>query len=126
MFKKILISLWIMFIWLCAIPNVNADVSVHLPPSDGSSPDYNEWNHTVVNGNRTYLAVISLVNEYLRFAVWFVCFLFMIINWYKLIISRWDSKQMKSALNSLIWCWVGIAVCLLAYTIVDVAVWLFM
>ena len=90
----------------------------------GSNPDVPkdwvqiEWSHAVLD-------IIAMVNSYLRFAIWFFCFLFMIWNWYKLITANWDEKVMSSATKALIWCGVWIAVCLLAYIIVRVAVKLF-
>ncbi len=77
-----------------------------------------EWSHAVLD-------IIAMVNSYLWFAIWFFCFLFMIWNWYKLITANWDEKAMSSATKALIWCGVWIAVCLLAYIIVRVAVKLF-
>jgi hypothetical protein len=69
--------------------------------------------------------VINLVNNYLWFAVWFVCFLFMIINWYKLITAHGDEKKTSSAMTGLWWSVVWIVICLLAYIIVNLAVKLF-
>lgn len=125
MFKKFLISLGAILIWLCTISSTTSAITVHLPGTSTSTPNVNPWNHKQAEWNLSYLAVISFINDYLRFAVWLVCFLFVIINWYKLIISRWDWKQMKKATNALIWCGIGIAASLLAYTIVDIAISLF-
>lgn len=76
------------------------------------------WNHSVFD-------IISFVNRYLWFGIGLVCFLFMIWNGYQLIMSRWDEKEMKSATNALTWCAVWLAVCILAYIIVNLAVKLF-
>lgn len=87
--------------------------------------DTADHDRSQVDGSRSILDIISLVNSYLWFAVWFVCFLFMVINGYKLIMNNWDEKQSSTAtswlLNSIIW----IVVCLLAYIIVNLAVKLF-
>ena len=80
---------------------------------------------TWISGDYSILDVINLINSYLRFAVWFVCFLFMIINGYKLITAHWDEKQTKSATSALIWCVIWITICLLAYIIVNIAINLF-
>lgn len=69
--------------------------------------------------------IISLVNWYLWFAIWFVCFLFMIRNWYQLIIARWDEKEMKKATWALTGCAIWLVVCILAYIIVNIAIKLF-
>ena len=68
---------------------------------------------------------MEVVNTYLRFAIGFVCFLFMVINGYKLISANGDEKQTKAATSALIWSIVWIFVCLLAYIIVNLAVKLF-
>lgn len=78
-----------------------------------------------IDGSRSVLDIISFVNNYLWFAIWFLCFLFLVINGYKLIMNNWDEKQSSAAtswlLKSIIW----IVVCLLAYIIVNLAVKLF-
>lgn len=78
-----------------------------------------------IDGSRSILDMISLVNDYLWFAIWFVCFLFMIWNWYKLITASWDEKAMGSATKALLWSGIWIAICLLAYIIVNIAINLF-
>lgn len=78
-----------------------------------------------IEGQRSIYNTISLVNKYLWFAIWFVCFLFMVWNGYQLIMARGDEKQMKSATNALIGCAVWLTVCILAHIIVNVAVKLF-
>lgn len=80
---------------------------------------------TWISGDYSILDVINLINSYLRFAVWFVCFLFMIINGHKLITAHWDEKQTKAAIKWLLWAVIWIVICLLAYIIVNLAVKLF-
>lgn len=82
-----------------------------------------DWNQ--IEGSRSVLDMISLVNKYLWFAIWFFCFVFMIWNWYKLITAAWDDKAMWSAKKALLWSGIWIAICLLAYIIVNLAVKLF-
>lgn len=98
-----------------------------------SRQKWNEWDvptnpddWTWIVGSRSVLDVIKLVNSYLRFGVGFVCFLFMIINGYKLITASWDEKQSKSATTGLLWSFVWIIICLLAYIVVNLTVKLFM
>ena len=86
-----------------------------------TNPD--EW--TWIDWDYSILDIINLVNNYLRFAVGFVCFLFMIINGYKLITAHGDEKQSSSAMTGLMWSIVWIVICLLAYIIVNLAVKLF-
>lgn len=78
---------------------------------------------TQIDGSRSILDIISFINNYLWFAIWFVCFLFMIINGYKLIMDTWDEKQ--SPTKWLLWSIIWIVICLLAYIIVNLAVKLF-
>ena len=82
-------------------------------------------NPTQIDWSRSFLDILSVVNSYLRFAIWFVCFLFMIWNGFKLIMSRWDEKDMKAAQNALVWCGVWLVTCFLAYIIVNIAIKLF-
>lgn len=78
-----------------------------------------------IDGSRSLLDIISFVNSYLWFAIWFVCFLFMVINGYKLIMNNWDEKQSETATSWLVKSIIWILICLLAYIIVNVAVKLF-
>jgi hypothetical protein len=86
-----------------------------------ANPD--DW--TWIDWDYSILDIINLVNSYLRFWVWFVCFLFTIINGYKLITANWDEKKSKAAITWLIWSIIWIVVCILAYIIVNVTVKLF-
>lgn len=78
-----------------------------------------------IEGQRSIYNIISLVNKYLWFAIWFVCFAFMVWNGYQLIMARGDEKQMKSATDALIGCAVWLVVCILAHIIVNIAIRLF-
>lgn len=90
----------------------------------GNVPDNpDDW--TWIDWDYSILDVINMVNSYLRFAIWFVCFLFMIINGYKLITAHGDEKKTSSAMTGLMWSIVWIVICLLAYIIVNLAVKLF-
>ena len=93
-------------------------------PSEWDVAD-NPGGWTYINWDYSILDVINLVNNYLWFAVWFVCFLFMIINGYKLITAHGDEKKTSSAMTGLMWSVVWIVICLLAYIIVNLAVKLF-
>lgn len=77
------------------------------------------WEHSLLD-------LIQLINNYLRFGIWFVCFLFMVVNGYKLITAHWDSKKTEAATSGLMKSIIWIGVCLLAYIIVNVTVKLFM
>lgn len=88
------------------------DVDVYLEP-------------TQIEWSRSFLDIIWVVNSYLRFAIWFVCFLFMVWNGFQLIMSRGNEKDMKAAKDALIWCGIWLASCILAYIIVNIAINLF-
>lgn len=77
-----------------------------------------KWNYWILN-------IIWAVNNYLRFAIWLVCFIFMIWNGFQLIMARGNEKDMDNAKNALIWCGIGLASCFLAYIIVNIAINLF-
>lgn len=117
---KTLASLWI--ITLIGLLSKTYAVTVRTLKR---TKDTAEHNRTQVDGTRSIIDIISLVNSYLWFAIWFFCFIFMIWNWFKLITSNWDDKAMGSARKALIWSWIWLAICLLAYIIVNLAVKLF-
>lgn len=119
--KKKLVWLWI-FTLLTLLCKVDAVVLRTVKWKPGWDLDNRR---TTVAGTRSIFDAIRLVNSYIRFAVGFVCFLFMIINWYKLITANGDEKKTKEATSALIWSAVWIAICLLAYILVNVAVKLF-
>jgi hypothetical protein len=83
------------------------------------------WHTTNVTGNRSILNTISMVNSYIWFFIGFFCFVFMIWNGYKLITANGDEKAMKSAKTALLWSFIWLAICILAYIIVNIAVNLF-
>ena len=121
--KKTLITLWttLLISMFSTTEAVNASV---IKWKYGSNPDIpNSTTH--IEWSRSILDIISLVNSYLRFAIWLVCFLFMIWNGYQLIMARWNDKQMKEATDAIVGCVVWLAVCLLAYIIVNLAIKLF-
>ena len=122
MFKKALILLQVIIV-TTLLSTTNA-VSVWTLRPRTWNPDIPQQ-PTQIDWSRSFLDILSVVNSYLRFAIWFVCFLFMIRNGFKLIMSRWDEKDMKSAQNALIWCGVWLVTCFLAYIIVNIAIKLF-
>lgn len=84
-------------------------------PGDGS------W----IIGDYSVMDVIKLVNSYLRFGVGFVCFLFMVINGYKLITAHGDEKVVKEATGALWKSILWVVICILSYILVNLAVKLF-
>lgn len=78
-----------------------------------------------VDGSNSVLGLISLINDYIWFFIGFFCFIFMIRNGYKLISANGDEKAMKAAKTGLLWSIIWLAICLLAYIIVNIAVRLF-
>lgn len=88
---------------------------------------WSEFSHepTMIEGKRSIFDLIRFVNSYIWFGIWFVCFLFMVINGYKLITAHGDEKKTKEATSALWKSIIWIAICLLAYIIVNIAVKLF-
>ena len=80
---------------------------------------------TATEGNYDIFGLIKVINSYLWFGIWVVCFIFMIINGYKLITAHWDEKQTKAATSALFKSIIWIAICLLSYIIVNLAVKIF-
>lgn len=112
-------------VWLILSMNkVVQGVSVFLPRK-WSATDYNPENKQQIDGNYSLLDIIKFINDYLWFAIWFVCFLFIVINGIKLIISRGEEKETQSAMKALLGCVVWIVICLSAYIIVNVTIRLF-
>lgn len=115
------------FITLCTITFIGlmSKVSAVTVRTFRKTKNTADHNRSQIDGSRSILDIISFVNSYLRFAIWFVCFLFMIINGYKLIMNNGDEKGSAAAtswlLKSIIW----IVICLLAYIIVNLAVKIF-
>ena len=128
MFKKKLRTV-ISLIIICLLTLYTKWVGV-MVPKDGNpleEQDYQlpTWRWTQINWNYSVLKTISFIHGYLRFAIGFVCFLFMVINWFKLITARWDSKETSAATSALIKSLIWIAICFLAYIIVNIAIKLF-
>lgn len=120
--KKFKIT-WILVSLLLAFMSITNAVTLYtLKWAVGS--DFHQ-DPTRIQGQRSIFSTISLINDYLWFAIWLACFWFMIWNGYQLIMARGDEKQMKAATDSLIWCGVWLAVCILAHIIVNIAVKLF-
>jgi hypothetical protein len=120
--KKLKIA-WILVSFLVAFLSITNAVTLYtlrwaIGKDFSTSPTPIEWNRSIFN-------TISLVNKYLWFAIWAVCFWFMIWNGYQLIMARGDQKQMDAATKSLVWCAVWLTVCILARIIVNIAVKLF-
>ncbi len=123
--KKITYYVVLFAVWCFLKLNsvVNA-VSVFIP-EQGNAKDYNPKGKVQLDWNYSILDIIKFVNDYLWFAIWFVCFLFIVINGIKLIISRWDEQETKKAMSALVGCVVWILVCLWSYIIVNLAIRLF-
>lgn len=128
--KKYILTCLVFLIGCCFL-NVSAvvdAVSLFIPGKwpAGHSSDYNPPKEIIQrDGNYSLLDIIKFVNSYLWLTIWFVCFLFLVINGIKLIVSRWDEQETSKALKSLIWCVIWILICVSAYIIVNVAVRLF-
>ena len=94
-------------------------------PREWDAVDYDTRGKIQFDWNYAILDIIKFVNSYLWFAIWFVCFLFLVINGIKLIVSRWDGAETGKAMKALIWCAIWIFICLSAYIIVNLVIRLF-
>lgn len=112
----------IIAIFLTSVSSKAFAVSVHILQGTTDAADRaNEQ----VEGSRSILNTISMVNSYIWFFIGFFCFVFMIWNGYKLITGNGEEKAMKSAKTALLWSFIWLAICILAYIIVNIAVNLF-
>lgn len=114
-------TIWIITLFGFISNTYGIETSVLRQPTSDMAK-YGSWE---IWGKISILDLISLVNSYIWFAIGFFCFVFMIWNWYKLIMANWDSKSMDSAKKALLWSAIWLAICLLAYIIVNLAVKLF-
>lgn len=121
---SIYVSLVVFVICIVSRASTVKAITIWTPKAGNSDNDVPQniarttWKYSIMD-------IISTVNSYLWFGIGFFCFLFMIVNWYKLITAQWDEKKMESATKGLIWSAIGITVCLLAYIIVNLATKLF-
>ena len=76
-------------------------------------------------GEKRILWDIDFVNKWLWFALWFVCFGFIVYNGFRLVASRGDSEAFKKTKTGIIGAAIGIVVCFLSYGIVRVIINLF-
>lgn len=123
--RKMVYYMELFVIWcFLKINSVVNAVSLYIP-KQGNAVDYDTRGKVQLDWNYSILDIIKFVNDYLWFAIWFVCFLFVVVNGIKLIISRWDEQETKKAMHVLVWCVIWILVCLWAYIIVNLAIRLF-
>ncbi|GHW02656.1 hypothetical protein AGMMS50249_4420 [candidate division SR1 bacterium] len=99
---------------------VNADLHV-LIPKEGLESDYHAKNSDI-QGTSDIWNSISEVNGYLWRIIGFVCFIFLLYNGTRLIMARGEQKDMQSATKGLLGSTVGIAICVLSYSLVRIIV----
>lgn len=97
-----------------------------------------EWNESNLNmkqsqitgietsktGKDWILNTIAFINNYLWLSIGIICFIFVIWNGFIMVTKPW-TEDAKKALNSLTGSLIGIGICLLAYSIVNVVINLF-
>lgn len=66
--------------------------------------------------------VVSAVNGYLWFIIGFLCFCFLIYHGVMLVMARGEEKELKNAKQMMLGAAVGIAICLLSYSLVRLVV----
>lgn len=72
--------------------------------------------------SESFINIVRLINSYLRFFTAAICMAVIIYAWFLMITARWDDAQVKKWINILVYAWIGIAVSLMAYAIVNVIV----
>ena len=72
--------------------------------------------------SESFINIVRLINSYLWFFTAAICMAVIIYAWFLMITARWDDAQVKKWINILVYAWIGIAVSLMAYAIVNVIV----
>lgn len=76
-------------------------IQINIPsPSNGKQDVQNVIKtSTIVSDPEDVTSLVNLVNKYLWFSLWVVWMVVLVIAWYKLLMARWDEKEMKKATN---------------------------
>lgn len=75
---------------------------------------------TVYSDESDVFSLVNFANKYLWFGLGVIAMVVVIIAGTKLVVARWDEKDMKGATNALIWVGVGTMIAIFAYLLVRV------
>lgn len=117
-----LLSSFILF--FCNIGLVWA-IDIYVPWSQWNENIVVAWPTQVDTDEWTLFEIIQIVNEYLRFSVWFFCLIVLIIGGFKIITAEWNSDKLKKANKITIWGVIWIFIAILSYAAVRLIVNLF-
>jgi hypothetical protein len=123
MFKKLLFSIIPALLFCFSQVSFGDGIVLNVPK--GNYDDVNVTNTQIEGNPDKVLATISFVNQYLWWAIGFLCFIFLIYNGVKLIMARGEKDAMSKAIKGLLGSVIGIVICFLSYSFVRVIVNLF-
>lgn len=126
MFKKLVV--WCLGLFVLSFSFFQQHVSaivVEIPRS--------QWNEDVavvgpeqISGDEsTFFSTIQMVNQYLWFAIGFVCMVVLIWWGIQLITASGNSEKMKKTNKLLMWALIGILISILSYSVVRLVINLF-
>ncbi len=122
MIQKILFSQCLCFVLL--LSNVFSAFSLKVRIPRENEIDIVAKNEIITRSgsSESFINIVRLINSYLWFFTAAICMAVIIYAWFLMITARWDDAQVKKWINILVYAWIGIAVSLMAYAIVNVIV----
>lgn len=120
---KFIIFGLIMFMWI-NVWNIFA-IDIQVPSSQWNEDIIVTWPSQIHTDESTIFEIIQLINQYLRFSIWLICLIVLVIAGFKLISAEWDASKTKKANSILSWAIIWIIICMLSYAAVRIIVNLF-
>ena len=102
--------------------NTVVAINVTTPPSDGYEDITITWPTRVDGEEKDLFALIQLINQYLWFTIWVVCFALFLYGGFKLITARGDEWGIKTAMNISMGSGIGILISVFSYLLVRLVV----
>ena len=111
--KLFILSLigWFIFINMSNVFAINLQV----PGSQGNEDLNITWMTQIETDESTIFDVIQIINTYLWFSIWLVCFVVLIISWFNLITAQWDATKTKKANTMISGAIIWLIICILSY-----------
>ena len=97
-------------------------IVVEVPSSQWQEDVMVTWPTQIQADEWTLFETIQTINSYLRFSLWTICMVVLIIWWIKLITAQWDQAKMKEANKLLMWALIGILIVIFSYALVRIIV----
>lgn len=124
--KKILQNVHSIIVFLILFFINTAQAVTIRVPRQGTSEDYVLlWQEEITANEKDILATIQLINKYLRFTIWLVLFVIIIISGFKIMVSHWDGEKLKSNVKIIWYSFIWLGISILSYAIVRIVINLF-